>query len=136
MLAGSQQTSQQVHDQIRTLTALPVISFDGKSSGDDKSGELKAEHTGPVQINIDQLAPLISESDWDALEDLVHRLSRVGGPASEESDKSGIANLMNKIGEEVTSLGADPHAGEKKRVIVIGMLYTSRILPTPSRATA
>lgn len=115
-----QQSSQDGQDQPRVLAGVPIISFDVKASGEDKSNTLDAGHNGPVQINIDQLAPLVSESDWDALEDLVSRLSQVGGSSGKASGETGLESLMNKIGEQVTTLGTNPEAVEQKRIILIG----------------
>ncbi|KAG7532179.1 hypothetical protein FFLO_03728 [Filobasidium floriforme] len=127
--AKDRQSSQDGQDQPRVLAGVPIISFDVKASGEDKSNTLDAGHNGPVQINIDQLAPLVSGSDWDALEDLVSRLSQVGGSSGKASGETGLESLMNKIGEQVATLGMNPEAVEQKP----GLLPPALVAHLPSQ---
>ena len=107
-------------DQPRALTRLPTVSLDVRASHDELD-IVDAGHSGPVQINIDQLAPLVSESDWDVLEELVHRLSRPGREEKKGPSETGLEGLIAKIGEEVVNLGTHSEAVEQKRIILIGM---------------
>ena len=118
-IIGSSSVDQAKQSDVEVFAAIKTIAFDAQKQKDYAQAAGDLANQGVVRIDIEQLAPLVTESEWDTLEELVHQLSKPDDDSVKEKGTTGLEGMMAKIGEPETQLGL--HVQEsRKRVILIG----------------
>jgi hypothetical protein len=127
-IIGSSSVDQANQSDVQVFDAIKTIPFDAQKHKDHAKAASDLANQDVVRIDIEQLAPFITESEWDALEELVHQLSKPNGDSVKNEGTTGLEGMMAKIGEPETQLGL--HVQEsRKRVIMIGAWNLSSVCP-------
>ena len=125
-IIGPSSADQASQGDVVVFDAIKTIAFDAQKNQDHAQAVSDLANQDVVRIDIEQLAPFVTESEWDALEELVLQLSKPAGEPDKNKGTTGLEGMMAKIGEPETQLGL--HVQEpRKRVILIGAYFLSSL---------